>query len=116
MSEMEPTPPLEYRAPRDDAKERAQPIGQQVVGAVIASVMVFVAVFFMILGLLDFRGGGPRADRLPIILYSSAPMALLALITLYQHFVRHRRWFFQGVLIGIGVAALIEGACFAILK
>jgi hypothetical protein len=115
MNDMDPTPPLEYRAPRDEVKTGAQPIGPRYVGAVIASVAVFVTGFLTILGSMDIGGGGgPRNDPLQVFLIASAPIALLAAITTYQHFIRRRRWFFQGVLIGIGIAALIEGACFAL--
>lgn len=110
--------PLGYLAPQDDLELRKRCQGQRFGGAVIACVTVIMAVAIFFLGSLELiHTTVPRTprDQMIVVLSSTAPLCLLFVVTAYQYFRHGRRWFVQGVLIGIGIAALMEGVCFGFL-
>ena len=120
MSEMDPQEqqPLNYLPPQEDRAMLAERRNQRAAGAVISCIVALLTVVFYILSTLQFHPTGPLPWRakMAALMEPLAALGLLSVVTLYQHFVRGRRWFFQGVLIGLGIAALIEGVCFGILK
>ena len=102
---------LNYLPPLDDPLALQARRRQRVVGCVLACLTVFISVFALILGTIP----GGRNVRYAVIV-SLFAATLLSSVTAWEHFVRRRVWFIQGVLIGLGVAALIEGACYAIMQ
>jgi hypothetical protein len=108
--------PLNYLSPRDDIAARRTRRRLIIGGAITSCLTVFVSVFVFILGSLDFHAAGagpPHLIRNALILPVFFSLAVGGL-TAFQYF-RGRRAFALGVLIGLGVGALIEGTCFAIL-
>ena len=110
--------PLNYLSPRDDVQMHKERRGQRVRGAVFACSVVLSTV--VIFGLSTIRIGMPgppsRHDQIMAMFWPIGGLSLLIAVAAYQHFRRRRRWLVQGVLIGIGIAALIEGACFGLLR
>lgn len=98
--------PLNYLAPVDDEEARRERRRGVVQGAIVSGGMVFGGVFLVIMAGLS--GSNPAMGI-------GVGIAALTTVTLYQHFARRRSGFLAGVLIGIGIAALIEGACFVAL-
>lgn len=121
MSNQPPT--LDYRKPLDDANKLR---GAAVLGwALFTACMLIasVAVFFFALFALTYTGSLrsdedlQRAQTVAIILYSLAALGLLALNYLAFRIYRGRehRAIALGIWMGQGIAALVEGACFASL-
>jgi formate hydrogenlyase subunit 3/multisubunit Na+/H+ antiporter MnhD subunit len=114
-----PRQPLDYIAAHSDDLARRERRIATAYGAILSGVAVFLGVFVFILGSLNFGGGpGPRgAEQLQYGLWVGGIMvAAVGIVTVYQHFVRRRNGFLAGVLTGIGIAALIEGACFVAMS
>jgi hypothetical protein len=116
--------PLDYRGaahhrepPGDVLERRARRIAV-VTGAVISGVAVVAGVFCYILGALRIGAAGPTpAERYHLGFWITAILVTaVGGVTAYQHLVRRRCGFLAGVLLGIGIAALIEGACFVALN
>ena len=111
----ESPPPLNYLAPRDDIAARRRRRALIIGGAIASCLTVFASVFLFILLSLDFHAAGGRPPHLirnaliPPVFFS----LMLGGLTAFQYF-RGKRAFALGVLIGLGIGALIEGACFAI--
>lgn len=121
MMQNDPEEPLQlsYLSPCDDLELRKKRQRQRYGGAVIACAIVIFAVCVFILGSLQrihMTGPRTRRDQIMVVLGWTAPLGLLVVMTAWQYFRHGRRWFVQGVLIGIGIAALIEGVCFGILR
>ena len=121
MKEIDPQEPLplSYLSPRDDLELHKRRQGQRYGGAVIACAIMIFAVSIFILGSLQrihMTGLLTRRDQVMVVLGWAAPLGLLVVMTAWQYFRHGRRWFVQGVLIGIGIAALIEGVCLGILR
>jgi hypothetical protein len=96
--------PLDYRPPRDepyDARFVAHAIG----GSILTAAALVAIVFGTILLCLS-RGG---AAWIPCGLITVAALVGLSIV-LYRN-PRRRGWA-VGLWIGVGLAALIEGACF----
>ncbi|MDB5358104.1 MAG: hypothetical protein JWN24_4557 [Phycisphaerales bacterium] len=107
-------PPLNYRAPRDDLPHSREGDAVAIGGAIMATGTVIGLVFVWIVSNLFF--GSSYGNRPP--LNWQLPGLLTAVATLgwgwLLYFRRPSRPFVLGSLIGLGVAILIEGACFTI--
>lgn len=113
LQPLDAAPPLFYFAPRDDVVMKHRRKTQRASGAVLAGAAVFFSVFAYILGLLHVDNYRlTLRDKLSALVVPIGAILALGAITAFQHFVRGRRWFIQGVLIGLGIACLVEGACF----
>ena len=109
---------LNYFPPQEDQELRAQRMKQRLAGAAFSCLIVFASVFVFSLSTLKLGRGGPLPLQQNLIAMLAPVVAIGILVgaSAYQHFVRKRRWVVQGVLIGIGIGALIEGACFAFFE
>jgi hypothetical protein len=112
-SEHEDAPPtLDYRAGSDD---RVISKVQFWWGSFVGMSALFVAVFVGVLGSLDFG----KPSRGTALFFWTCVIAAVVLINgLAIYFYRGGRWrsLALGLWIGFGVGALIEGACFGILR
>jgi len=108
-------PSLDYIAPTDDADQRRALVKARIVGAALSCTAAILGVFLFIIASLNF-GGRPSTLSWQQIAPPAALAVGVILVTLYQYYVRRRPGFLAGVLIGIGIAALIEGACFGMLR
>lgn len=117
-------PKLDYRKPLDDAKLVR---GGAVLGwALLTACLLIasVAVFFFALFALTYTGSSRSAQDLQhaqtvaIFLYSLAALGLLAINFLAYRLYRGKvnRAMALGIWMGQGIAALVEGACFASLR
>lgn len=112
-----PSPQLNYISPRDDPERAARETLRARVGAIVSTIAVLSLAFYWLTNNLWF---GPVANRPPpsylgptiatgIVLIMLVGMALL----LYS---RDRSTAFaKGILIGVVIAALIEGFCFGLI-
>ena len=109
---------LDYMAPRDDPYMQRERRRQRVTGGVASCLTVLVSVFVFILSILRLYPYPPKPPHMlrNALIVPVSAFVLLTSVTLWQHFGRKHRWFIQGVLLGFGVAALIEGACFAVFR
>jgi len=104
-----PTPvPLEYRPPRDDPPP-VRIVTHAIVGSILTAMVLVAGVVGTILLCVATNSG---VASIPVCLLALALYIWLS-ITLYRN-PRRRGWAI-GLWIGLGVAALIEGACFVSL-
>jgi hypothetical protein len=107
---------LPYRAGRDDFPEARRAVGQVIGGAILAVITVCGVVAFWIMANLDLspppHPNPPLNWKVPTIITIIAA-SFLSLVTLVVTYRRGKRSFALGVLIGIGLSALIEGICFS---
>jgi hypothetical protein len=113
-----PAPPLHYLPPRYDY-ERLQSEQNARLGGVVLSTLSIVGLVFLCF--LCSMNGYPKSPPASVqfgipIGCAAAVAAVLGLVAWRQWVTRRSRAFALGLLIGVGVAALIEGACFAILR
>ena len=104
--------------PRDDEDVLTRERHFRVAGAVLSTLAILGLVFVIIICNLPAAVTGstppPRQSYGIPVGCAAFVVALLGGITWY-HWRRHRsRAFAMGLLIGVGIAALIEGACFVI--
>ena len=111
-------PPLEYRSGASDRKARRwSPVGYFVVGLTV-SLVISGACFFVLL-----LGSAPAAGASRTITGKGAACCTVVAVTLIAMLVitfrearrRQRMSLFAGVLLGVALAALPLGACFAII-
>jgi hypothetical protein len=99
---------LDYR---DGGADRVPVRKAQVVGGIVASVVIILgAVFIGILASLDAQ----RSEPALYVIGSAVVGCNIAAFFAYRS--ARCRWLGVGLWIGFGVAALIEGACFGIMR
>ena len=109
-------PLINYRDGHDDLPQNRGSIGQAIGGALLSIVTVCGLVAFWILANLNLA---PPAPPPPLEWRTPTQVTLLAVafvaaITLLARYRYNKRSFALGVLIGVGVAALVEGICFGV--
>jgi hypothetical protein len=121
------SPPLRYMPPSQDEAVLTRERHFRSAGALLSALSVFGLVFVFIIANIHHPGppppGGTTLGPAPATGKTIAGPALCAAVVVavlggvvWYHWHLHRsRAFAVGILIGVGIAALIEGACFAIL-
>lgn len=108
---------IPYRRGSDDLPNFGRRIGEAIGGAILAAIAIFALIAVWVIANLNLHPS-PTAPKPPLVW--GAPTAItifvlgaMAAVTAYMHIRLRKRAFTLGVLIGVGLAALIEGACFA---
>jgi hypothetical protein len=115
--EKRPTPqPLDYLAPDQDEDKKRAILRARVSAGCMTAVAVVVAVPIFILSSFSLGNNRSNGSGWDALICPGIIPAFVILITAYQHFVVRRAGFLQGVLIGLCVAALLVGACFALMR
>src|SRR4051812_4721890 len=114
----QPSQPLEYMPPRHDPERRRHERNIRTGGAVLSALSVFVVVFVFIICNIPMSappGTAPAAFvvQAPLLCLAIA-LVIVGAIGWHQWRLHRSRAFLAGALIGVGVAALIEGVCFAV--
>jgi hypothetical protein len=111
----DPAPPLQYISPGNDLQEIMRQNRLRIGGIIVSTLLILIAVGLFILSSIRFGTPATRPSRptREAVLGPVLILGWLGVLTAYNYW-RGRRAYVQGVLIGIGVAALIEGACFTI--
>ena len=113
MNMSEP-PPLDYRNPADEADER-RIVTQAVAGALLSCLALLGAVF---VGILAMVARSTEYDPISwLILIGVVGGTLVGLVAASVRMLRlpRQRGWSIGIWIGIGLAGLVEGACFTFL-
>jgi hypothetical protein len=97
--------PLEYRAPQDEPRP-PHVIAHAIVGSILTAIVLVVAVFATILACYATQSGA-----IGIVVCAVGVAALIWLSLVLFRNPRSRGWAL-GLWIGVGLAMLIEGACF----
>ena len=105
----DPPRPLDYRSPRDEPR-RVHPAFPFVGGVLLAFVAVGCA------GVAASSGPFPRSARVtavPFIVLAACTSVLGFVLWIRRSSLTHR-WLILGIVFGVALASLIEGACFAV--
>jgi hypothetical protein len=106
--------PLEYRSPRDDPRP-LHPLLPFVGGFLLS--MVFLACFGALIVLGTYSPGRPgewkSGHRIGGAFTMLAATAVGLSVVVWNRKSARRRFFLLGFLLGIGIAGLAEGLCFA---
>jgi len=115
----QPTASLNYISPRDDAELAEREAERARVGTVLTAMATLILVFFWLVNTHDFgpptTGPSTRGSHLGLWITTALAMAIFGGTALI-HYSRDRSTAFaKGILIGLGIAALIEGLCFMLM-
>jgi hypothetical protein len=122
-----PAPPLCYMPPKQDEAVLTRERHFRFAGAVLSTLSVFGLVFVFIVSNIPHPGPpapggtslGPPSSRGTTIagpaMCAAVVVAVLGGIAWYHWHAHRSRAFAVGILIGVGVAALIEGVCFMVM-
>jgi hypothetical protein len=110
-----PTPPLNYIAPKDDRQEIARRSTQRYFAFVASTLTMFGATVISVLSIpVHFDGSrSPQPSIRNAVILLGSIIAILGIVAWIEH-RRGKHHIVQGILIGIGLALLVEGACFAL--
>ena len=109
---------LNYRAPRDETdRQLSQTIGFALLTAILTVAVVAGLMFFAFS--MDYNGFNAPSGIAGSIIAGSVGLALLAGLLLISRRLYQKpetRGMAVGIFVGLGIAAMIEGACFALQR
>ena len=111
----DPSPlPLGYATPQK--LRQSEKVSAAVLGALLA---IFVVGWFGAITFPNLYGPVPPAPRSLvgiIAFFMLAVFAIVASVVLWgRRPMRPSRWFLFGIMIGLGIAGLLEGACWSVM-
>lgn len=116
-NQLPPPQPLNYQPPRDDLPRRKRERRRAIAGGILSFLAILWSVFVLIMSSLTPEGGTSNMPSLAIASIFILPVLAALIVTAIYQWRRHgSKAFLLGGLIGIGVAALVEGACFMITR
>ena len=113
----EPSPQLNYISPRDDPERAAAESTRAKAGAIVTTIVVLILAFYWLTNNLWF---GPVSSRPPPtylgpIIATGISLLVLGGTALWLYTRDRSTSFAKGILIGVGIAVLIEGLCFGLI-
>jgi hypothetical protein len=113
----DPSPQLNCITPRDDPERAKQETMRARIAAILSAIVTLILVFHWLTNNLWF---GPVSNAPPPtyggpIIATAIAFLILSSTGLWYYTHDRSTAFFKGILIGIGIAALIEGFCFGLI-